>query len=660
MKLSVRVRGEWFAVPCSRGNETIGWLGEEALRRYTRNKSGTVEHDSNKNVTEIEKVFEVRKTQGGAILDPADLIKSVLDDNEFVSVVLESDVSSPITGPVEVTYIPEQVPGSYILPNEYIHLDGSSLTADDLMRLGKGEYKIKVTTESWEKVDKARALLDCMVKENKTVYGVTTGFGKFARVVIEQEKLLELQKNLIRSHAAGVGPPLSPERTRMLLALRINVMAKGHSGMSRKSMGHFIDAFNASCLPWVPEKGTVGASGDLAPLSHLALGLMGEGKMWSPESGWGEAKYILESHGLKPVEFGAKEGLAAINGTQLITALGIEAVERAGTAARQGDVIAALTIDVLKGTTKAFDTDIHKLRPHKGQIQVARRLRSLLHSTIYPSEIAESHRFCDRVQDAYTLRCTPQVHGVVHDTVDFVKGVLTVEMNSATDNPMIFPDRGESISGGNFHGEYPAKALDYLAIGIHEIANMSERRTERLVNPALSELPPFLTSGGGLNSGFMIAHCTAAALVSENKTLCHPSSVDSLSTSAGTEDHVSMGGWSARKALMVVENVEQVLAIELLSACQAIEFLRPLKTTAPLEEVHKLVRTVVKSWDKDRFMAPDIEAVTKLLRSEQIWRTVKPFMDKYVELQIPDTPVCSPTSVKVTNGPPAKKRKSHK
>nr|XP_028603421.1 histidine ammonia-lyase isoform X2 [Podarcis muralis] len=450
--------------------------------------------------------------------------------------------------------------------------------------------------------------------------------------------------NLVRSHSAGVGKPLIPERSRMLLALRINVLAKGYSGISLETLHQVIEAFNASCLPYIPEQGTVGASGDLAPLSHLALGLIGEGKMWSPKSGWADAKYVLEAHGLKPITLKPKEGLALINGTQMITSLGCEAVERASAIARQADIVAALTLEVLKGTTRAFDTDIHALRPHRGQIEVAFRFRSLLDSDHHPSEIAESHRFCDRVQDAYTLRCCPQVHGVANDTIAFVKDIITTELNSATDNPMVFAERKETISGGNFHGEYPAKALDYLAIGVHELAAISERRIERLCNPSLSELPPFLVTEGGLNSGFMIAHCTAASLVSENKALCHPSSVDTLSTSAATEDHVSMGGWAARKALKVIEHVEQVLAVELLAACQGIEFLRPLRTTTPLEKVYDLVRSVVRPWMKDRFMAPDIEAAHRLLVDQKVWEVAEPYIEKYRREHLPESRPISPTA----------------
>ncbi|KAL3853396.1 hypothetical protein ACJMK2_016939 [Sinanodonta woodiana] len=657
MKLSVQIRGDWVAVPC-KGNEKVYWLGEEALRRYSKAKHFDKGLDA--------KVFEVRKAKGRAILDPDDLIKDLLDDNDFVSVVLDSDESSPYTGPAEPVYQEEKISiDSMKMPTEIIYVDGNSLNTNDLVRLGKGLYKIALTTEAEQMVLKARHLVDDIVENNKNVYGITTGFGKFAHTIINKDKLVELQENLVRSHAAGVGPPLSPERTRMLMAARINILAKGYSGISLTTLKKFIDAFNASCLPWIPEKGTVGASGDLAPLAHLALGMMGEGKMWSPKSGWAAAKYVLEFNNLETIKLGPKEGLALVNGTQLITSLGAECIERAESICRQADVIAALTLDVLKGTTRAFDSNIHRLRPHKGQIMVAARLRSLLHSEMYPSEIAESHRFCGRVQDAYTLRCSPQVHGIVNDTVEFVKGVLNTEINSATDNPMVFAELGEIISGGNFHGEYPAKVLDYLAIAIHELSSISERRIERLVNPALSELPAFLTPDGGLNSGFMIAHCTAAALVSENKVLCHPSSVDSLSTSGGTEDHVSMGGFSARKCLRVVEHVEQVLAIELLAACQAIEFLRPLKTTAPLEAVYHVVRKVVAPWNKDRFMAPDIEAATKLLQHEEVWKVVKPFIDKYHSKQIIETPVMSPTAIQKsgTNAvgePPNKKKRTHK
>ncbi|CAI5665221.1 histidine ammonia-lyase [Oreochromis aureus] len=651
-RFTVHIRDEWLAVPCRDTSNTIQWLGQEALKRYIKNKP------DNGGITAVKDTrFVARRCQGLGLLDADDTIDDVLEDNDFVELAIEGDTMSPDFIPCEPGV--SHLTAAYKEPEEYISLDGNSLTSTDLINLGRGLYKIKLTPEAERKVVQSRELLDTIVKENKVVYGITTGFGKFARTVIPVSKLKELQENLVRSHSAGVGNPLSPERTRMLLALRINVLAKGHSGVSLETLQAMIQAFNASCLSFVPEKGTVGASGDLAPLSHLALGLMGEGKMWSPTSGWADAKYVLEAHGLKPISLKPKEGLALINGTQMITSLGAEAVERAQAIAQQADIIAALTLEVLKGTTKAFDSDIHALRPHPGQIEVAQRFRSLLDSDHHPSQIAESHRFCDRVQDAYTMRCCPQVHGIANDTIAFVQNIINTEINSATDNPMVFAERGETISGGNFHGEYPAKALDFLAIAVHELASISERRIERLCNPSLSELPAFLVNEGGLNSGFMIAHCTAAALVSENKVLCHPSSVDSLSTSAATEDHVSMGGWAARKALRVIEHVEQVLAIELLAACQGIEFLRPLRTTTPLEKVYELVRSVVKPWMKDRFMSPDIEAVHRLLLDQKVWNVAKPYIDKYQTEYIPESRPVSPTAFSLDSPASPRKRVRH-
>ncbi|MED6235892.1 hypothetical protein ATANTOWER_001650 [Ataeniobius toweri] len=635
-RFTVHIRDEWLAVACRDTSNTIQWLGQEALKRYIKNKP------DNGGIGSVKETrFIVRRCQGSGLLDPDDTIDDVLEDNDFVELAIEGDTMSSEFIPCQPGV--SNITAAYKEPAEYISLDGNSLTSTDLVNLGRGLYKIKLTLEAERKVVQARELLDTIVKENKVVYGITTGFGKFARTVIPVSKLKELQENLVRSHSAGLGNPLSPERTRMLLALRINVLAKGHSGISLETLQAMIQAFNASCLSFVPEKGTVGASGDLAPLSHLALGLMGEGKMWSPKSGWADAKYVLEAHGLKPISLKPKEGLALINGTQMITSLGAEAVERAQAIAQQADIVAALTLEVLKGTTKAFDSDIHSLRPHPGQTEVALRFRSLLDSDHHPSEIAESHRFCDRVQDAYTMRCCPQVHGITNDTIKFVQNIINTEINSATDNPMVFAERGETISGGNFHGEYPAKALDFLSIAVHELASISERRIERLCNPSLSELPAFLVNEGGLNS------------VSENKVLCHPSSVDSLSTSAATEDHVSMGGWAARKALRVVEHVEQVLAIELLAACQGIEFLRPLRTTTPLEKVYDLVRTVVKPWIKDRFLSPDIEAVHRLLLDQKVWNVAKPYIEKYQTEYIPESRPVSPTAFSLD--PPASPRK---
>ncbi|XP_051889375.1 histidine ammonia-lyase-like isoform X2 [Pristis pectinata] len=498
---TVRVKDEWLAVPCKDPSYNIQWLGREALRRYVKAKAD----GGDLRCTEGVK-FLVTRCQGQSLLDPNDAIKDVLQDKDFIQIVIQGQEAE--LDPLNIKSASPMLEDS----QQYVYLDGNSLSTQQLVQLGKGIYKIKLTLDVEGRINKSRDLVEKIISEEQVVYGINTGFGRFARTVIAPDKLVELQENVIYSTAVGVGKPLSPERCRMLLALKINVLAKGYSGISLETLNQMIQAFNASCLSYVPEKGTVGASGDLAPLAHLALGLMGEGKVWSPKTGWADAKYVLQAHGLQPISLKAKEGLCLINGTQMITSLGAEAVERAMAIARQADIIAALTLEVLKGTTRAFDSGIHELRPHRGQVEVAARLRSVLDSDVHASEIAGGHRFCDRVQDAYTLRCCPQVHGVVNDTIAFVRGILVTEMNSVTDNPIVFAERGQIISGGNFHGEYPAKALDYLAIGVHELASISERRIERLCNPSLSELPAFLVKEGGLNCGFMIAHCTAAAL----------------------------------------------------------------------------------------------------------------------------------------------------
>ncbi|KAE9549474.1 hypothetical protein FO519_007314 [Halicephalobus sp. NKZ332] len=512
-------------------------------------------------------------------------------------------------------------------------VDGYSMTVEDLNDCHDGLCHMELAESARQRIIKARTFLEKCANEHRIVYGITTGFGTFSNVQINPTEIRQLQLNLIRSHSTGYGEPLSPQKARMLLALRINVLAKGHSGISIENVEKLIAAFNAFVVSYVPEQGTVGCSGDLCPLAHLALGLLGEGKMWSPKTGWSDATVVLKENGLTKMELGPKEGLALINGTQMVSSLGALAVQRAENIAKQADVIAALTLDVLKGTTQAYDSKIHRVRPHKGQNDVARRLRALLHSDLNPSEIAESHRNCGKVQDAYTLRCVPQVHGIVHETVEFCKGIITRELNSATDNPLIFPDQEQIISGGNFHGEYPAKVLDYLAIAVQELAQMSERRLERLVNHELSGLPTFLTKFGGLNSGFMTIQLCAASLVSENKVLCHPSSADSIPTSCNQEDHVSMGGFAARKALKVVEHVEAVLAMELIAACQGMEFLKPLKSTSTLQKVYDLVRTVFKPLEEDRFMQPEIQSVIQLVRENKIWTTVEPFLERMADLE---------------------------
>lgn len=511
-------------------------------------------------------------------------------------------------------------------PSRYL-LDGNTLTPEALYEIGLNNppRPIELTDDSWHRVRKARRVVDDIVSSGKIVYGINTGFGKFESTIIPPHLVKELQYNLIRSHSAGVGEPLAPHRARMMMALRINVLAKGHSGINPDNLRRLIAAFNAGVVPHIPCKGTVGASGDLAPLSHLALGMIGEGLLSTlADPALRPASEVLEGLGLLPIELGPKEGLALINGTQFISSLGCEALVRARHVIRVADVVAAMTYEALMSSVGPLNPDIHRARPHRGQIDVAARLMGLLKNETNPSEILNAHTNCGRVQDAYSIRCAPQVHGVAREVLDFAYNIMNTEINCATDNPLIFPDSEvKVVSGGNFHGEYPAKAMDILAIGVSELASISERRIERLNNPSLSRLPAFLVKNGGLHSGFMIAHCTAAALVSENKVLVHPASCDSISTSAAQEDHVSMGGFAARKAIELVENVERVLAIELLCACQGIDLLRPLKTTPVLERVMTLVREVSPSWTGDRNVSVDIAAVHDLIKSGALWREVE-------------------------------------
>ncbi|CAL8093267.1 unnamed protein product [Calicophoron daubneyi] len=635
MHINVKVLSDYFAIETDE-NETIQCLAEEAIKRSDqifggkKPQSPVCKVEAGEARRDVRSTFIIRRQTDSAVLSPRDKIGMVLENGEHIVLDFEgigTFLNSAFTccpGKEDSTFCQD------ISCKEFIYLDGESLTPEDLVKLGQGHYRIALTKESIKRVEAARKVVEDVIARGKITYGVNTGFGMFANTVIPNEKLTQLQFSLIRSHAAGVGDPVGLQATRMLFALRINVLSKGYSGISLDTLEKMIKIYNASCLPWIPEKGSVGASGDLAPLAHLALGLIGEGEMWSPLTGWTTAKNALVSNNLVPLDLKPKEGLCLINGTQLITSIGARALVRSTLLALQADVVAALTLDVSRGTTAAYDADVARVRPHNGQNEVAKRLRSLLNSERYPSEIAGSHKNCSKVQDCYTLRCIPQVHGITWDTIDFVRKVITTEINSATDNPLVFPDRDLIVSAGNFHGEYPGKVLDYLTIAVHELACMSERRIERLINPAYSGLPAFLTKNGGLNSGFMIAHVTAAALTSENKVLCHPSTVDSLPTSSGQEDHVSMGAFAARKCLEVVKNVERVLAIELLAAAQTLEFLRPLKTTAPLEALHRLVRSVSPAWEEDRYMAPDIESVTKLIREGQVWETVRPYLESPV------------------------------
>jgi len=491
-------------------------------------------------------------------------------------------------------------------PPPALALDGARLDLASLEAIARRSAPVSLAPAARDAVLASRRVVEDAIRSGAVVYGVDTGFGNFASVVIPRERLGELQLNLVRSHAMGVGPLLDEAETRAMMALRANVLAKGMSGIRLETLELLVEMLNRGVHPVVPSQGSVGASGDLAPLAHLALALVGEGRVRfrGGEHAAGEA---LRTAGLQPARLEAKEGLALINGTQLMTAVAALALCEAQRLARTADVAGALTLDALMGTDVAFDPRIHAARPHPGQAAAARNLRRLLQG----SAIRESHRDCGKVQDAYSLRCMPQVHGAARDALGFVASTLQIEMNAATDNPMVFADTGELLSGGNFHGEPVAIAADLLSIAMAELGAISERRIERLVNPVLSDLPAFLTKDGGLQSGLMLPHITAAALASENKSLAHPASVDSIPTSANKEDHVSMGVTAARKAAAIVVNVRRILAIELVAACQALEFRRPLLTSLPLQAAYARVRERVAPYEKDRSLADEVEALAQ-------------------------------------------------
>jgi histidine ammonia-lyase len=497
--------------------------------------------------------------------------------------------------------------------SSHLLLDGARLTLADLEDVARRRRPVGLAADARAAVTRAREVVDDAVARGEVVYGVTTGFGNFADVVIPRERLRELQLNLVRSHAAGVGEALSEVETRGLMLLRANVLAKGYSGVRAQTLDLLLALLNAGVHPVIPGQGSVGASGDLAPLAHLALALVGEGACVVDGRTVASAA-ALAGAGLSAVTLEAKEGLALINGTQLMAALAGLALAEAWRLARTADVTGAMTLDALKGTDVAFDERIHAARPHPGQAASARNLRALLKG----SAIRESHRDCGKVQDAYSLRCIPQVHGASRDALAYVDRTVQIEFNSATDNPMVFAQTGELLSGGNFHGAPVALAADVLTIAVAELGAIAERRIERLVNPALSGLPAFLTQEGGLNSGFMLAHVTAAALASENKALAHPASVDSIPTSANKEDHVSMGVTAARKAGQVVANTRRILAVEALCAAQALEFHRPLLSSPALEAAHRRLRLEIPALARDRVLAPEMERAAALVREGEL------------------------------------------
>jgi len=492
-----------------------------------------------------------------------------------------------------------------------VQLTGDDLTIDDVWAIAVDGAEAALSDLAREKIARARALVERAAHGTREhTYGINTGFGRFVSRSIPEELTAELQLRLLRSHACGVGEPYPDEIVRAAMLLRANALAKGFSGARARPVELLIECLNRGVLPDVPSRGSVGASGDLAPLAHLALPLVGEGEAWVDGRRLDGAAALAEV-GLEPVSLEAKEGLSLVNGTQFMTAFGALALARARRLVRAADIACSLSVEALQGSRTSFLPQIHAARPLRGQIDSAANLLQLLEG----SAINESHRWCDKVQDAYSLRCAPQVHGASRDLLAYAEATVSVELNSATDNPLVLVDDELLVSNGNFHGQPLAFALDALAMATSELANISERRIERLVNPSLSDgLPAFLTLDGGLNSGFMIPQYVAAALVSENKSLCHPASVDSIPTSAGQEDHVSMGNASGLKAWQVLANAERVLAIELLAGAQAVEFLAPLEPGAGARAARDAVRVLSPRLADDRPLASDIEAVAGALR----------------------------------------------
>ena len=520
-----------------------------------------------------------------------------------------------------------------------LHIDGNTLTLQNVREVAIDHRPVLLAPDARQAVDRARAVVEEIVAGNKLAYAVTTGVGKLSDVRIVGDQIRELQINLVRSHAVGVGDPLSTAETRAMMLLRANSLAKGYSGVRAAVIDTLCEMLNRGVTPYVPSQGSVGASGDLAPLAHLALALIGEGECVDSADKLIPSADALEQAQIKPLVLEAKESISLINGTQAMLALGTLALLDAETLADSADVLGGLSCDALQGTDTAFDERIHLARPHSGQIKTAANLRKMLEG----SEIRESHRACGRVQDAYSLRCIPQVHGAVRDTLAHCRQIFEIEANSAVDNPLVFltrnrvgagdppapaerssADTSDVISGGNFHGEPLAFALDFLAIALSALAGISERRIERMVNPALSEgLPPFLAQGAGLNSGFMMAQVTAAALVSENKVLAHPAAVDSITTSGNKEDFVSMGMTAANKLKRIVANTRNVLAIEAMAVAQAIDFLAPLKTSKRGQAAHAAIRSVCPTMDKDRVMYKDFARIAELIASGKVAEIIR-------------------------------------
>ncbi|WP_018591595.1 histidine ammonia-lyase [Terrisporobacter glycolicus] len=510
-----------------------------------------------------------------------------------------------------------------------IIIDGNSLTLDDLVNVARYNFPVEVSKEALEKVKISRQIVDDIVDTGQISYGITTGFGKFSDVAISKNECRQLQTNLIMSHSCGVGNPLSEEIVRAMMLLRANALSKGYSGARCETLEVLTSMLNKGVHPIVPEKGSLGSSGDLAPLSHMVLTMLGLGEAIY-EGKRMESKDAMEKSGIKPLEYlGAKEGLALINGTQCMTAVGAITIYDALNLMKTADISLCLTMEALNGITCAMDERVNLVRPHKGQFNTAKNVLTMVEGSEMVTKQGQL-----RTQDAYSLRCSPQIHGASKDALEYVKNKLEIEMNSVTDNPIIFPGEDQKIiSGGNFHGQPMALSFDFLGIALAEMANIAERRLEKMVNPALSYgLPAFLVNHGGLNSGFMIVQYSAASLVSENKVLAHPASVDSIPSSANQEDHVSMGTIAARKARDIMDNVRKVIAMEILTSVQAIDLRGKKKLGAGTEAAYNIVREHTPFIDKDRIMYKDINICEDLIKDNLLVEAVEEALEQEILL----------------------------
>jgi histidine ammonia-lyase len=501
-----------------------------------------------------------------------------------------------------------------------MQLTGQDLNMDLLWQMARGDYRIEISPSAKALMMESRSYIEGRIQAGEVMYGVNTGFGAFSSVRISDSEIEELQRNLIRSHSVGIDIPFSKFQTRAIMILRANALSRGHSGIRPAVVEKILEFLNHDLIPVIPQKGSVGASGDLAPLSHLALGLIGEGEVWGVHGEKLPVGKVLQEKQLSPLVLKAKEGLSLINGCQVMTAVGLLALAQAKDLLKLGDIAGATSLEGLRGSRTAFDPLIFATRPHPGEAKTARNLLRILGET---SAIAESHEGCNKVQDAYSLRCMPAVHGATKDTWNYIRGILETEANSSTDNPLVFAKENKVLSCGNFHGMPVAFAMDFAGIAFSSFASMSECRIAKLVNPAMSELPAFLTPNGGLNSGHMIVQVAAAALVSENKIIAHPASVDTIPTSADKEDHVSMGTIAARKFTQILGNAQNVVAMELLSATQALDLLKPLRPAAGVLAAYQAIRSQVPYADKDRVFSLDIEKIRAMIDSGELLKAVE-------------------------------------